>query len=283
MAPDRGGQRKNEGTVPSSDLDVVARNNVTITGAGRPIVFAHGFGCSQDMWRLVAPHFADDYQVILFDHVGAGGSDLSAYRPGKYDSLDGYASDLVEIAEQLDLRDAIFVGHSVGAIIGLLAANQAPSRFGSLVLVSPSPRYVDADADGYTGGFTQPDIDALLDGLDANYFGWSETIAPVIMGAPDHPELSDELNASFCRTDPAIARHFARVTFLSDNRSDLGLVTAPTLVLQASDDAIAPVSVGRYVADHIPNSKFEILPVIGHCPHLSAPDAVVTAIRSFLT
>ena len=266
---------------PSSTFDVVERNNVTMRGEGRPIVFAHGFGCSQDMWRVVAPHFVDDHRVVLFDHVGAGASDLSAYRPGKYDSLEGYAGDLVEILEQLDLRDVVFVGHSVGAIIGLLAANRDPSRFGSLVLVGPSPRYVDND--DYTGGFSQADIDALLDGLDANYFGWSETIAPVIMGAPDQPELAEELNDSFCRTDPSIARHFARVTFLSDNRRDLAEVTVPTLVIQSSDDVIAPVAVGRYVAAQIPDSELVIVPVTGHCAHLSAPDLVVDSIRTFIS
>jgi len=232
------------------------------------------------MWRLVAPHFADDYQVILFDHVGSGGSDLSAYRPGKYDSLDGYADDLVEIVEQLDLTDAVFVGHSVGSIIGLLAANQIPSRFSQLVLVNPSPRYVDAE--GYTGGFTQPDIDALLDSLDGNYFGWSRTIAPVIMGTAERPELAEELTDSFCSTDPSIARHFARVTFLSDNRRDLDDVSVPTLVIQSSDDVIAPLPVGQFVAEHIPDSELVVLPVSGHCAHLSAPDLVVAEIRTFL-
>jgi sigma-B regulation protein RsbQ len=266
--------------VPSGVLDVVARNNVTIIGSGRPMVFAHGFGCSQDMWRKVAPHFAETHQVILFDHVGAGGSDLSAYRPGKYDSLDGYASDVVDILEELDLTDVVFVGHSVGAVIGMLASNRVPSRFGALVLVGPSPRYVDAD--GYKGAFTQADIDGLLDGLDANYFGWSKTIAPVIMGALEQPELTEELDDSFCRTDPTIARHFARVTFLSDNRQDLADVSVPTLIVQARDDVIAPVSVGEYVAEQIPNSTLVVLPVTGHCAHLSAPDLVVSSIEDFL-
>jgi sigma-B regulation protein RsbQ len=266
--------------VPSGVLDVVARNNVTIIGSGRPMVFAHGFGCSQDMWRKVAPHFAETHQVILFDHVGAGGSDLSAYRPGKYDSLDGYASDVVDILEELDLTDVVFVGHSVGAVIGMLASNRVPSRYGALVLVGPSPRYVDAD--GYKGAFTQADIDGLLDGLDANYFGWSKTIAPVIMGALEQPELTEELDDSFCRTDPTIARHFARVTFLSDNRQDLADVSVPTLIVQARDDVIAPVSVGEYVAEQIPNSTLVVLPVTGHCAHLSAPDLVVSSIEDFL-
>ncbi|WP_411699192.1 alpha/beta fold hydrolase [Conyzicola sp.] len=263
----------------AEQVDVVTRNNVTVSGTGRPIVFAHGFGCSQDMWRFVAPHF-DDHQVVLFDHVGSGRSDLSAYRPGKYDSLEGYAGDVVEILEQLDLNDVVLVGHSVGSIIGMLAANRVPSRIGALVLVGPSPRYIDTV--DYTGGFSQADIDALLDGLDANYFGWAESIAPAMMGAPDQPGLTDELSDSFCSTDPTIARHFARVTFLSDNRADLAHVGAPTLIVQSRDDVIAPMAVGQFVADHIPNSELVILPVTGHCPHLSAPAQVVTAIRSFL-
>jgi len=266
--------------VRSPGVDVLTRNNVTITGTGRPVVFAHGFGCSQDMWRLVAPHFAADHQIILFDHVGSGGSDLSAYRPGKYDSLDGYADDLVEIVERLDLTDAVFVGHSVGSIIGLLAANQVPQRFSQIVLVNPSPRYVDTE--GYTGGFSQADIDALLDSLDSNYFGWSRTIAPVIMGAPEQPALSEELTDSFCSTDPSIARHFARVTFLSDNRRDLDEVSVRTLVIQSEDDVIAPLPVGQYVAEHIADSALVVLPVSGHCAHLSAPDLVVDEIRAFL-
>ena len=266
--------------MPTSYSDIVTRNNVVVSGTGRPIVFAHGFGCSQDMWRLVVPHFADDHQIVVFDHVGAGKSDLAAYRPGKYDSLDGYAGDLVEILDELDLHDAVVVGHSVGGIIGMLAANRSP-RVGALVLVGPSPRYIDAG--DYIGGFSQPDIDDLLDGLDANYFGWSKAIAPVMMGNPDRPELSAELDESFCRTDPTIARHFARVTFLSDNRRDLDAVTVPTLVLQSENDAIAPLAVGRFVADRIAGSELVVLPVTGHCAHLSAPDLVASSIREFLT
>ena len=232
------------------------------------------------MWRLVAPHFAGDHQIILFDHVGSGGSDLSAYRPGKYDSLDGYADDLVEIVEQLDLTDAVFVGHSVGSIIGLLAANRIPSRLSSMVLVNPSPRYLDDD--GYTGGFTQADIDALLDSLDGNYFGWSRAIAPVMMGTPDQPELTEELGDSFCSTDPSIARHFAHVTFLSDNRKDLVALGIPTLILQCSDDPIAPLSVGEFVHESMPGSTLVVMPTTGHIPNLSDPDRVAGEIRAFL-
>jgi sigma-B regulation protein RsbQ len=259
--------------------DVLRRNNVTVSGTGRPMVFAHGFGCSQEMWRYVVPQF-DDHQVVLFDLVGAGGSDLSAYRPGKYDSLDGYAADLLELLEALDLNDVVFVGHSVSAMIGVLAANRDPSRFGALVLVGPSPRYIDDD--GYTGGFGAADIEALLDSLDANFVDWSAAMAPAIMGTPSRPELGAELTESFCRTDAGIARHFARVTFLSDNRADLAAVSVPTLVLQCMDDAIAPHVVGEYVHRSIPGSTFTLLDATGHCPNLSAPDEVTAAIRDFL-
>jgi sigma-B regulation protein RsbQ len=264
-------------------MDVRTRNRVTVSGraGARPIVFAHGFGCDQNMWRLVAPAFADDHQLVLFDHVGAGGSDLSAWDRDRYASLEGYARDVLQIADELDLRDAVLVGHSVSAIIGVLAAAQAPHRFGCLVLVSPSPRYIDDPP--YRGGFSETDIEELLDSLDSNYLGWSGAMGPVIMGNPDRPELADELTNSFCRTDPEIARHFARVTFTSDNRADLGRVPIPALVLQCRHDAIAPVEVGTYVHDALPDSRLVVLDATGHCPQLSAPDQVVTAIREFVT
>ncbi len=262
---------------------VRARNSVAVSGllGARPMLFAHGFGCSQEMWRFVAPRFEADHQVVLFDHVGAGRSDLAAYDRRKYDSLHGYADDVLEIMDALDLEDVVYVGHSVSAMIGVLAAARQPSRFGALVLVSPSPRYVDDD--GYSGGFGQADIDALLDTLDANYLGWSSRIAPLIIGNPDRPELGAEMTESFCRTDPAIARHFARVTFLSDNRRDLRDVSVPTLVVQCREDLIAPQAVGEFVHREIPGSTFTVLDATGHCPNLSAPDEVVAAIRSFLS
>jgi sigma-B regulation protein RsbQ len=266
--------------VTASAADIVRRNNVTVTGEGRPMLFAHGFGCSQEMWRLVAPGFAEDHSVVLFDHVGAGSSDLGAYDRRKYDSLHGYADDVLEIVHALDLTDVVYVGHSVSAMIGVLAAVREPSRFGALVLVGPSPRYIDDD--GYRGGFGQADIEGLLDALDANYLGWSSTIAPVIMGNADRPELGEELVSSFCRTDPAIASHFARVTFLSDNRRDLADVTVPSLVVQCREDAIAPETVGDYVHREIPGSELVILSATGHCPNLSQPGELSAAIRAFL-
>ncbi|HEX2040959.1 MAG TPA: alpha/beta hydrolase [Acidimicrobiales bacterium] len=262
--------------------DAVKRHNITIRGRedGPPMLFAHGFGCDQNMWRFVAPAFEDDFRVVLFDHVGAGGSDLSAYDPDRHGSLRGYAADVLEICHALDLRDVVFVGHSVSAMIGVLAAAREPDRFSKLVLVGPSPRYIDDE--GYVGGFSERDIEELLDSLESNYLGWSSAMAPVIMGNPDRPELAAELTASFCRTDPEIARRFARVTFLSDNRDDLARVRTPALVLQCSDDAIAPVSVGEFVRDRMAHSSLVLLDATGHCPNLSAPEATVEAIAAFV-
>jgi sigma-B regulation protein RsbQ len=263
-------------------MSVRARNNVTEQGQpeAQPMLFAHGFGCDQNMWRFVWPRFEDDYRVVLFDHVGAGGSDLSAYDPDRYASLEGYAEDVLEICRELDLRDVVFVGHSVSAMIGVLAAAREPDRFARLVLVGPSPRYIDDE--GYAGGFSREDIEGLLDSMDSNYLGWSSQMAPVIMGNGDRPELGEELTNSFCRTDPEIARRFARVTFLSDNREDLAKVDVPSLVLQCSDDAIAPEQVGRYVERELPQGRLVMLDAVGHCPNLSAPDATADAIEEFL-
>ncbi|MGY1824282.1 alpha/beta fold hydrolase [Geodermatophilus sp. SYSU D00079] len=264
-------------------MGVVTRNRVGVTGVpgGRPMVFAHGYGCDQTMWRFVVREFEVDHSVVLFDHVGSGRSDLTAYDPVKYGSLRGYAADVVELCQELELTDVVFVGHSVSAMIGVLAAQQDPGRFGALVMVGPNPRYVD-DGD-YTGGFSRADIVGLLESLDSNHLGWSQAMAPVIMGNPDRPELTEELANSFCRTDPDIARQFARVTFLSDNRADLPGVTVPTLVLQCTADAIAPEVVGRYVHEHVPGSVFTQLAATGHCPHLSAPEETAAAIRAFLS
>ncbi len=269
-------------TTTPAVIDVRVKNNVNELGnpAGRPIVFAHGFGCSQVVWRRVVGPFLDDYRVILFDHVGAGGSDLSAYDRGRYDSLHGYADDILELFEALDLRDAVYVGHSVSTMMGVLAAGKDPSRFGRLVLVGPSPRHVNEG--DYVGGFSQADIDALLDSLDTNYLGWSAATAPVIAGNPDRPEVGEELTGLFCATDPAIGRHFARVTFLSDNRADLGDVTVPTVVLQCSDDVIAPAVVGEYVRASIPGSTLVHLGASGHLPNLSAPDELAAVILANL-
>ena len=262
-------------------MSVIQRNNVQVKGRGdRAMVFAHGFGCDQNMWRFVAPAFESRFQTVLFDHVGAGRSDLAAYERGKYASLSGYADDLLEICRELDLKNAIFVGHSVSAMIGALAAQQAPEIFESLVMVGPSPRYIDDQ--GYVGGFKEAQIDELLDFLSDNHMGWSAAMAPAIMGNPDRPELGEELTNSFCRTDPEIAKAFARVTFTSDNRADLPKVRTRTLVLQCSDDIIAPREVGDYVHRNMPNSNIVYLKATGHCPNLSAPLEVIEAIDAFV-
>jgi sigma-B regulation protein RsbQ len=274
--PDPGGE-----AVSSRAMDVLTRSNVTVSGRpdGPALMFAHGFGCDQRMWRGVAPAFEADYRVVLFDLVGAGRSDTSAYDPERYGTLHGYAEDVLEICAALDLRQVVFVGHSVSATIGVLAATAEPDRFAKLVLVSPSPCFID-DED-YVGGFTREDIEGLLESLDSNYLGWSAAMAPVIAGA-DHPEAAAELTNSFCRTDPEIARHFARVTFLSDNRADLARVRTPALVLQCSDDALAPEAVGRYVHEQLPGSRLVLMAATGHCPNLSSPAETVAAIEAFL-
>ena len=257
------------------------RNNVTTAGAGaRAIMFAHGFGCDQHMWRFVEPAFRGDIKTVLCDHVGAGASELKAFDPEKYAGLAGYADDVVEIGRELDLRDAVFVGHSVSAMIGMLASLKAPGMFGALVMVGPSPRYID-DGD-YVGGFSASDIEDLLDSMAENHMGWSNAMAPAIMGNPERAELGEELAASFCRTDPDIAGHFARATFLSDDRPHLPRVTTPTLVLQCKDDIIAGEQVGRYVHDNIKGSKYVLLDATGHCPNLSAPAEVIREIRAFV-
>jgi len=256
------------------------RHNVKITGSGkRAMVFAHGFGCDQNMWRFVSPAFDKDFRVILFDHIGAGNSDLSAYQLEKYASLDGYADDVVELGHALGVRRGVFVGHSVSAMIGVLAVKKAPELFEDLVMIGPSPRYIDDSA--YIGGFTETQIHELLDFLDSNYMGWSQAMAPVIMGNPDRPELGDELTNSFCRTDPEIAKRFARATFLSDNRADLQGFPTRTLILQCSEDVIAPRDVGEYVHRILPRSRLVIMKATGHCPNLSAPEETIAAMRAF--
>ncbi|TXS44450.1 alpha/beta fold hydrolase [Streptomyces sp. t39] len=263
-------------------MDIRRRNNVTVTGdpQGPVVVLAHGFGCDQNMWRLTVPALAEKHRVVLFDYVGAGRSDLSAFREDRYASLDGYARDVVEICAELDLRGAVFVGHSVSAMIGVLAAGMAPERIGALVMVAPSPRYIDAD--GYRGGFSERDIDELLASLESNYLGWSAAMAPVIMGNPERPELGEELRNSFCATDPDMARVFARTTFLSDSRDDLKSVQVPTLVLECTQDAIAPREVGAFVHRAVAGSELVTLEATGHCPQLSAPEATNEAILAFL-
>lgn len=262
-------------------VSVIERNNINILGKGtQPLLFVHGYGCDQNMWRYVYPFFEEDYKIILLDLVGAGKSDQSSYSEDKYGTLEGYAEDIIEICNELNLQDVILIGHSVSSMIAVLAEIADPEKFAHLILVSPSPRFLNEE--GYIGGFEKEDIDELMDALDSNYLGWSANITPVIMGNPNKPELAEELNNSFCRTNPDIAKHFAKVTFLSDNRMDLPRVKTPTLVLQCSEDLLAPREVGEYVNEKIKNSKFHLLKATGHCPNLSAPEETVQAIKLYL-
>ncbi len=263
------------------DTPILHRNHVRIIGSGaKTILFAHGFGCDQNMWRFVVPAFQNEYRVLLFDHIGAGNSDLSQYNPLKYRSLDAYAGDILDIIDSTGSAPVIFVGHSVSAMMGVLASIQHPAKFERLILIGPSPCYINDPE--YTGGFSRADIDELLETLDSNYLGWSTSITPVIMGNADRPELAAELNESFCRTDPQIAKQFARVTFLSDNRGDLPLVRVPTAILQCAKDVIASESVGEFVRARIPGSELVNLRATGHCPHMSAPDEIILVLKELL-
>ena len=263
-------------------MDVIERNNVKVFGSGTtPMIFAHGYGCDQEMWRFITPAFATDHRIVLYDLTGFGQSDLAAFDDSRYATLDGHATDILEICDALDLRGAILVGHSVSAMTAVLAANCEPERFSSLIMVTPSPYYLN-DGD-YKGGFERTDIDGLIELLDANFMGWSNRMAPAIMGQPDRPELAEELASSFCRTDPEIAKQFGRVTFLSDHRKEAQALLHPALVLQCRDDILAPRFVGEWMAREVERAELTILDATGHCPHLSAPDETITAMRTFLT
>jgi sigma-B regulation protein RsbQ len=261
---------------------IIERNNVRILGKGNStILFAHGFGCDQNMWRFITPAFEKEYRLILFDYVGSGKSDLKAYNKERYSSLHGYAQDIIEICEYLKLKDVLFVGHSVSSMIGMLAAIQQPELFSNLIFIGPSPCYLN-DLPHYKGGFEHKDLEGLLETMDNNYIGWANFLAPVIMKNPERPELSKELEESFCSTDPEIARKFAEVTFFSDNRKDLPLLKTPSLLLQCSDDAIAPDAVGDYLAKHLQGSKLVKMNATGHCPHMSHPEETIKLIQEYL-
>ena len=261
---------------------IIARNNVRVFGRGtQPMLFAHGFGCDQNMWRFITPAFEDDYRIVLFDYVGSGKSDVAAYDPDRYGSLEGYAQDVLDVCHVLALHDVIFVGHSVSSMVGILAANREPERFARLVLVGPSPRYIN-DPPAYVGGFDRSDIEGLLETMDKNYIGWANFLAPAIMKNPDRPELAQELEASFCSTDPVIARRFAEATFFADNRQDLDTVRVPSLIMQCSDDMIAPLEVGDYLHRSLPGSELRVLKATGHCPHMSHPEETIEVIREYL-
>jgi sigma-B regulation protein RsbQ len=262
--------------------NILIRNNVRVVGKGtRPMLFAHGFGCDQNMWRFVTPAFEENYRIVLFDYVGSGKSDLRSYSAERYGTLDGYAQDVLDICDALELTDVIFVGHSVSCVVGMLASIREPERFSRLILIGPSPRYIN-DPPDYVGGFERADITGLLDVMEKNYIGWANYLAPVIMKNQERPELTSELEQSFCSTDPQIAHRFAEVTFFSDNRADLPKVPVPSLIMQCSEDAIAPTEVGEYLSRHLPGSTLRVLEATGHCPHMSHPDETIRVIREYL-
>ena len=261
--------------------EIIRRNNVKVFGKGRrPMLFAHGFGCDQNMWRFVTPAFENDYKIVLFDYTGSGNSDIQAYNNEKYSNLNGYAQDILDICTALHLKNVVFVGHSVSSMIGLLAAIREPGFFSNMIMVGPSPRYINDE--GYIGGFERSDIDSLLDTMDKNYIGWANFLGPAIMKNPDKPELAAELTESFCSTDPVIARQFAEVTFFSDNRRDVPKLKKPTLIIQCSDDLIAPDSIGVYLHDHLPVSTLKVVKATGHCPHLSDPEETISVMQEYL-
>lgn len=261
--------------------NILNRNNVNIIGSGdKVMLFAHGFGCDQNSWNFVVNAFSDEYKLVLFDYVGAGQSDLKAYDPQRYSSLDGYAQDILDICHELDLKEIIFVGHSVSSMIGVIAALKEPELFKNLIFIGPSARYINDE--NYVGGFERKDIEALLESMDSNYLGWSSALAPAIMGNTDQPQFGEFLTKSFCATDPDIAREFAKVTFLSDNREDLKKLSIKSLTLQCQQDIIAPISVGEYIRDITPGNSMVMMKATGHCPHISAPQETIEAIKAYL-
>jgi sigma-B regulation protein RsbQ len=262
--------------------DILTRNNVKVFGKGtQPMLFAHGFGCDQNMWRFVTPAFEDDYQLILFDYVGSGKSDLQAYSAERYGALQGYAQDVLDICAALDLKDVIFVGHSVSGVVGMLASIREPERFAQLILVAPSPCYIN-DPPDYVGGFDRADIEGLFDLMEKNYIGWANFLAPVVMKNDERPELTRELEESFCSTDPKIARRFAEATFFSDNRGDLPKVNVPSFIMQCSEDAIAPLEVGDYLRRNLAGSQLRVMKATGHCPQMSHPEETIRLIKEYL-
>lgn len=263
-------------------MNILLRNNVKVSGKGtQAIVFAHGYGCDQAMWRMISPAFEQDYKVVLFDYVGAGLSDLDAYDPERYSSLAGYAKDVVEICEALDLQNVILVGHSVSSMICLLASLQIPQRIASIIMICPSPRYLNDQPD-YQGGFEQADIEGLLDMISRNQPGWASYLAGVVAKNPDQPALAQELEASFCAMDPPIAKRFAEATFLSDNRADLQYFDKPCLILQCQQDSVAPLEVGHYLHRHLVHSTLRLMTATGHCPHMSHPDETIRFMQDYL-
>lgn len=264
-------------------MNIHKRNNVAVLGETGPVIlYAHGFGCSRDMWSRVTPAFAATHRQVIFDYVGSGNSDRAAFDPQRYADLGGYARDILEICDALDLHEGVtFVGHSVSCSIGMLASIERPALFDRLVLLGPSPCFLN-DPPDYEGGFEREDLEGLLSLMDQNYMGWAQYLAPVVAGASGSGEVAGTLTDSFCSTDPAVARVFARATFFADNRADLPKVPCPALILQHLKDNLAPLGVGEYMHAHLRASTLQVLDVEGHCAHMSNPALVVEAMRNYM-
>ncbi|MGG0642661.1 alpha/beta hydrolase [Sporosarcina gallistercoris] len=258
------------------------RNHVKIIGQGeQTIMLAHGFGCDQSMWQYIAPALAEQYRVVLFDYVGAGNSDISSYQTEKYSTAHGYKQDILEIIDELGLKEIHFVGHSVSSMIGMLAAIERPECFKKFVMIGPSPCYIN-EPNGYVGGFEKSDIADLLTMMEMNFTGWASYLAPIVTDPTKNPQVTKHVEASFVSTDPQIAREFAEMTFLSDHRDRLASMSIPTLVIQCSDDSIVPIEVGEYLNAHLPSSTLRIMEVKGHYPHISQPEETLKLIQEFL-
>ncbi len=261
---------------------ILSRNNVKVTGSGKQtMIFAPGFGCDQTVWNSVSQSFEEDYQVVLFDYVGLGKSDLTFYDPAKYSKLSGYVEDVLDVCSALDVNNAILVGHSVGAMIGMLASLRKPEHFSHLVMIGPSACYLN-DPPSYIGGFEKEDLLGLLDLMAKNYIGWANIFAATALNNPDCPDIEKDIEDRFCSTDPVIARHFAEACFFTDNRPNLSNVTMPALILQCANDIIAPVSAGEYMKECLPNSTIKYMDAIGHFPHMSHADETILLIRGYL-
>ena len=265
-----------------SHLNILSRNNVHVQGNNGPLLlYAHGFGCNQTMWNQVTPYFESTHRQVLFDYVGSGKSDLASFDVKRYSSLQGYAQDVLDVCDALGLSNGVtFVGHSVSCSVGLLASIARPELFDRLVLLGPSPCFLNHPPD-YLGGFEREDLEGLLSLMDQNYIGWANYLAPVVSGETEAGALTGELSDSFCSTDPTVARVFAQTTFFSDNRADLPLVSRPCLILQHREDALAPLGVGEYMHANLQGSTLKVLDVAGHCGHMSQPFLVAEAMRNY--
>lgn len=262
--------------------EILKRNNVNIIGKGeKTIVFGHGLACDQKIWDTILPYFEEDYQIVLYDYVGSGDSDFSAFDTERYSTMHGYAKDLLEILEAIDVGEVIFVGHSVSAMIGILASIEKPEYFENLILIGSSPRYLN-EHPNYHGGYDESDIEELITMMEMNFSGWATLAAANFMNNPDRPLLTEQLIEVYNEEDPAMMKSFAEVVFLSDHRQDLPEVTIPSLIMQCSEDSIVPLESAEYLHKHLKNSKLIVMEATGHYPQISYPEETVNTILEYI-